>query len=255
MNITGYRFGDYSLDLGKRELMRGPETIALPARVFECLTYLIEHRDRAVHRDELVRAVFGRVDVSDAQLGQIVLRARRTIGDDGQEQRFIRTVPRYGFSWVAPVSVELVQEAVPDPQIPALPPAALSPAVAEGASDSAAPPVADASLPAAKRATARKLPILIAAVVVACIAIGMLAGVLLRDKPAQMAMAEDAFMVLPVQVTGPGDIAWARLGLMDFVGDRMRRAGLQVLPSETTLGAIAQNGGKPDQGRDRKSVV
>ena len=106
MTTAGYRFGDYSLDLGKRELMRGRETIALPARVFECLTYLIEHRDRAVHRDELVRAVFGRVDVSDAQLGQIVLRARRTIGDDGQEQRFIRTVPRYGFSWVAPVSVE-----------------------------------------------------------------------------------------------------------------------------------------------------
>ena len=64
-------------------------------------------------------------------------------------------------------------------------------------------------------------------------------------------MAEDAFMVLPVRLTGPGDIAWARLGLMDFVGDRMRRAGLQVLPSETTLGAIAQNGGEPEQGRGR----
>lgn len=251
MTIAGYRFGDYSLDLGKRELMRGRETIVLPARVFECLTCLIEHRDRAVHRDELVRAVFGRVDVSDAQLGQIVLRARRTIGDDGQEQRFIRTVPRYGFSWVAPVSVELVQEAPPDQQVPALTPVALTPA-AEDASDSAAPaPVAEAPSPAAKRATARKLPILIAAAVMACIAIGMLAGVLLRGKPAQSAMAEDAFMVLPMQVTGPGDIAWARLGLMDFVADRMRRAGLRVLPSETTLGAIAQKGAAIDQGRGR----
>ena len=92
---------------------------------------------------------------------------------------------------------------------------------------------------------------MIAAAIAACIAIGMLAGVLLRGKPAQPAVADDAFMVLPVQVTGPGDIAWARLGLMDFVGDRMRRAGLRVLPSETTLGAIAQNGADPDQGRGR----
>lgn len=250
MNIAGYRFGEYSLDLGKRELMRGQDTIALPARVFECLTYLIEHRDRAVHRDELVRAVFGRADVSDAQLGQIVLRARRTIGDDGHEQRYIRTVPRYGFSWVAPVVVESAPEAEAEIHVPA-PLAAVSPAIAAAPSDHGIAALPDAALPLPTRT--KKLPVLIAAAVIACIAIGITVGAWLRGGDTfalSPAMAEDAFMVLPVQVTGPGDIAWARLGLMDFVADRMRRAGLRVLPSETTLGAIAQNAAA-NRGRGR----
>lgn len=157
MNIIGYRFGDYTLDLAKRELRRGAETIALPARVFECLCHLIEHRDRAVHRDELVRAVFGRADVSDAQIGQIVLRARRTIGDDGQEQRCIRTVPRYGFAWVAPVSVEIRSEDVaeihpPPASVPASPATELAVVEENGGAMLALP---DALLPAAAPAKTR----------------------------------------------------------------------------------------------------
>jgi len=243
MNIIGYRFEDYALDLAKRELRRGEETIALPARVFECLCYLIEHRDRAVHRDELVRAVFGRADVSDAQIGQIVLRARRTIGDDGQEQHFIRTVPRYGFSWVAPVSVVEIrfEDDIGIPQPLAQPPAAEL-AVMEASADGTV--LALPKTPATRIAWPK---ILIAAVAAAaaCVAVGLLAWSLLREpRPpvAQAAVAENALMVLPVQASGPGDIAWARLGLMDFVADRMRRGGVAVLSSEATLGAIAQNG-------------
>src|SRR5690606_6505698 len=60
MTIARYRFGDYVLDLPKHELLHRGDVVALPARVFECLCCLIEHRDRAVSRDELVQAVFAR---------------------------------------------------------------------------------------------------------------------------------------------------------------------------------------------------
>lgn len=247
MNIVGYRFGDYTLDLARRELRRGEETIALPARVFECLCHLIEHRDRAVHRDELVRAVFGRADVSDAQIGQIVLRARRTIGDDGQEQRCIRTVPRYGFAWVAPVGVDLRSEdaaeiAPPPASVPASPATGLA-VVEQAANDGAMLALPEAALPAAAPAKTARLSLLIAAA--AGLAIGLLAWAWFREaRPpvGRAAATEQAFMVLPVQASGPGDIAWARLGLMDFVADRMRRVGVPVLSSEATLGAIAQQG-------------
>src|SRR5690606_2332051 len=106
MTNVRYRFGRHVLDLAKRELLHGGTPVALPARVFECLVHLIEHRERAVDRDELARVVFSRNDVSDAQLAQIILRSRRAIGDDGQEQRAIRTVPRFGFRWVADTAVE-----------------------------------------------------------------------------------------------------------------------------------------------------
>src|SRR3546814_5624221 len=87
MTNVRYRFGRHALDLAKRELLHDDAAVALPARVFECLVHLIEHRERAVDRDELAQAVFSRSDVSDAQLAQIILRSRRAIGDDGQEQR------------------------------------------------------------------------------------------------------------------------------------------------------------------------
>src|SRR6478736_10074185 len=106
-----YRFGTRVLDPARRELRCDDVPQQLPARTFECLHYLIAHRDRAVGRDELVRAVFGRRAVSDAQLAQIVLRARRAIGDDGQEQRAIRTVPRFGFRWTA--EIETIEAVVP----------------------------------------------------------------------------------------------------------------------------------------------
>lgn len=233
MNPLRYRFGDYTLDLAKRELQRDGYPVALPARVFECLGALIEHRDRALHRDELVRVVFGRADVSDAQLGQIVLRTRRAIGDDGHEQRFIRTVPRYGFAWVAPVAVEYAAEE-------AAPATAVAPTdLVDAASE---PPIADAA-PLPPQTPTRRRPI--AAFAAICLALGLLAWPVLRmSKPDAEAArsAERTYMVLPMEASGPGDIAWTRLGLMDFVADRMRRSGLPVLSSEATLGAIAQSG-------------
>lgn len=98
-----YRFSGFELDCRTRDLRRGHRSIAMPARCFECLHHLILMRERAVSRDELAQAVFGRTNVSDAQLGQVVLRARRVLGDDGHKQNFIRTVPRYGFRWLAEV--------------------------------------------------------------------------------------------------------------------------------------------------------
>jgi DNA-binding winged helix-turn-helix (wHTH) protein len=98
-----YRFSGFELDCGTRELRRNGKSVAMPARCLECLQHLIAQRERAVSRDELAQAVFGRHNVSDAQLGQVVLRARRAVGDDGQHQRLIRTVPRYGFHWVGEV--------------------------------------------------------------------------------------------------------------------------------------------------------
>ena len=61
-----YRFGDFQIDLAARELYRAGLPVALPPKSFDCLGYLIAHRERAVGRDELISAVWGRVDVNDA---------------------------------------------------------------------------------------------------------------------------------------------------------------------------------------------
>jgi DNA-binding winged helix-turn-helix (wHTH) protein len=59
-----YRFADIRIDPLARELRRNGELVRCRPKVFDCLVYLIEHRDRAVGRDELIAAIWGKVDVT-----------------------------------------------------------------------------------------------------------------------------------------------------------------------------------------------
>lgn len=263
-NNTRYRFGEFVLDPAKRELQRDDTALTLPARTFECLHYLIEHRDRAVGRDELVSAVFSRTDVSDAQLAQIVLRARRAIGDDGQEQRVIRTVPRFGFRWAAPVRVlepeaaaMAAAEAANDaPDLPKLPGAieALS-AIGETPPD---PPPAT-PMPARSRGLAERVWRWAVDGTAALVALLALASCLLPwplppDAARAPAAASGAIIVLPMRVSGPGDAAWARLGMMDFVVHRLRGARLPVMSSEATLSLLQSPRGRGTADRLRANT-
>ncbi|MEK0265952.1 winged helix-turn-helix domain-containing protein [Stenotrophomonas rhizophila] len=86
-----------------RELSRSGERLALPLKSLECVVYLVTHRERAVGRDELVSAVWGRADVSDTVITQTMRRARKALDDAGDRQTMIRTVPGFGYRWAAPV--------------------------------------------------------------------------------------------------------------------------------------------------------
>jgi len=249
MTIVRYRFGEYELDLATRELRLRNEAVALPARVFECLSFLIEHRDRAVSRDELVQAVFGRADVSDAQLAQIVLRTRRAVGDDGHEQRSIRTVPRYGFRWLLDTQVDHAED---EPEAVA----ALAPA--EQPVRASTDPPAVAPRRQARRWIAIVLGVLVAA------AVGLAAWWWQRSPqtpalPPPLAAAVPhvsgrTIVVLPTVVEASDDVAWARLGLMDFVADRLHRAGLPVLSSESVLGVLREQARTDDAGVLRRAT-
>ena len=98
-----YVFGQFELNPATRELSRGGTMVALRPRSLECLIYLIEHRDRAVGRDELISAVWGRVDVGDTVVEQTLLRLRKALDDTGSQQGMVRTLPRFGYRWVAPI--------------------------------------------------------------------------------------------------------------------------------------------------------
>lgn len=218
MNRTIYHFADFQLDPAARELRQRGERVALPPKSLECLTYLIEQRDRAVGRDELISAVWGRVDVSDALLAQTLLRARRAVGDTGNEQSSIRTVPRFGYQWVALTHV--------------------ADAVAEGTTVTAAQHLP--SPPAPRRRQLRFLAI--GVVLLVLLALGL---AWLRDERANRTkpLAADLLVVAPVTLPGGGgDAAWIRLGVMDYIAARLRSAGLTVLPSERVAGLVAERG-------------
>jgi TolB-like protein len=101
-----YLFEDYALDIDRRELHRGADVIPTAPQVFDLLDYLIRNRERVVTKDDLVRAIWkGRI-VSDAALTTRLNAARSVIGDSGEEQSYIKTLPRKGFRFVGTVREE-----------------------------------------------------------------------------------------------------------------------------------------------------
>jgi DNA-binding winged helix-turn-helix (wHTH) protein len=101
-----YFFEDYVFDTDRRELWQGATALAVEPQVFDLLAYLIENRERVVSKDDLRTAVWeGRI-VSESTLSSSINAVRTVIGDNGEDQRLVRTLPRKGFRFVGPVREE-----------------------------------------------------------------------------------------------------------------------------------------------------
>ena len=98
-----YLFEEYAFDTGRRELHRGAEVVSIAPQVFDLLDYLIRNRERVVSKDDLINAIWNGRSVSDAALTTRLNVARTAIGDSGEEQRLIKTLPRKGFRFVGTV--------------------------------------------------------------------------------------------------------------------------------------------------------
>jgi len=96
-------FGDCLLDLERRELTLGAKAIAVGPQVFDLLAYLVQNRERVVSKDALLNAVWAGRIVSESTLASHINAVRKAIGDSGEAQRLIRTVPRKGFRFVGEV--------------------------------------------------------------------------------------------------------------------------------------------------------
>lgn len=103
-----YRFEDYFLDVERQELRRGIERVEVEPQVLDLLHYIISNRERVVTKDDLIEHVWrGRI-VSDSTLTTRIAAARQAIGDDGDQQRLIRTLARKGIRFVGDVRSEQV---------------------------------------------------------------------------------------------------------------------------------------------------
>jgi DNA-binding winged helix-turn-helix (wHTH) protein len=109
----GYRFEDFHLDPADRQLRRGGAPVEINARYLDALALLVRERGRLVSKDRFMDEVWRGIPVTDEALTQCIKTLRRQLGDTASNPRFIETVPKHGYRFIA--AVEDAAEAVAPP--------------------------------------------------------------------------------------------------------------------------------------------
>jgi DNA-binding winged helix-turn-helix (wHTH) protein len=104
-----FAFNSFRLDLANASLSRGKQAILLTPKAFNVLQYLLEHAGQLVSKDDLWRAVWPGISVTDAALTNCVSEIRKALRDDAKAPRYIETVHRLGYRFIAPVATEPVR--------------------------------------------------------------------------------------------------------------------------------------------------
>ena len=100
------RFAGFELDPANRQLRRGGAAVELNGRYFDALALLVGEAGRLVTKDRFMDEVWRGVPVTDEALTQCIRTLRRQLGDEAAAPRFIETVPKHGYRFIAPVDVQ-----------------------------------------------------------------------------------------------------------------------------------------------------
>jgi DNA-binding winged helix-turn-helix (wHTH) protein len=116
MTSGAYRFERFLLDPRDRQLRHGGHPVELSARYLDALALLVREQGALVSKDRFLEEVWGGVPVTDEALTQCIRTLRKQLGDDAARPRFIETVPKYGYRFIA--AVERVDDPLPPSSAP-----------------------------------------------------------------------------------------------------------------------------------------
>ena len=116
-NHKRYRFGNVLIDKDQRVVVVGGQEVEVQPRVFDLLVYLIRKRDRAVSKQELQDQIWPGMFMSETVLSHTVMKARKAVGDDAQNQSVIKTLHGHGYRFIA--QLEADDSEAPESLVPA----------------------------------------------------------------------------------------------------------------------------------------
>jgi DNA-binding winged helix-turn-helix (wHTH) protein/TolB-like protein len=101
-----YEFGDFAFDIGQQRLSArdGSNPVALTGKTFDTLVYLVEHAGEPLEKDALIKVIWAGVVVEENSLTQVISALRQLLGEARGENRYIATLPRKGYRFVAEVN-------------------------------------------------------------------------------------------------------------------------------------------------------
>lgn len=98
-----YEFGPFRLDPSEHLLLRDGRPVPLAPKAFETLVVLVERGGRLVEKEELLRLVWADACVEEANLARCVHTLRKALGEGSDGRKFIETISKHGYRFVAPV--------------------------------------------------------------------------------------------------------------------------------------------------------
>jgi tetratricopeptide (TPR) repeat protein/DNA-binding winged helix-turn-helix (wHTH) protein len=219
-NQTAYRVGDLEIHPAQKCVRRDQNIVHLRPKSFELLVYLIDNRDRLVTKDELLDYLWKNTSVTESSLVQCVIDVRRVLGDDARSPAFIRTAPKLGYQFIAPVA-----EVEEEPDAPAPQPVIPTPPLAVGIHRS------------------RRWTLAVAAFAL----IGLAALFLLflpAHGPVPSAAPKTSLTVLYFEnQSNSRELDWLRAGLADMLITGLSRSpGLSVLSRQELAGMLNERG-------------
>lgn len=213
MQADTFRSGDYVIAAATRRLLRDGTAVELEAKVFDLILLLVRNHERALGKQEIIEALWGRRPITDAALSQLIYKARRACGDDGERQAVIRTIYGRGLQWVAPV------QEIDDAQ----------PVEATPAADETAATAGTTAGHAAHRHRSAWLAAAVVIVVLAAVGVG---GWLLLPRLSGGARpAAPRIALLPIEnATGETSLDWSSRGVPGLMGSLLADSpGIEVI--------------------------
>ena len=99
-----FRFGRFILDASERTLLEGERTVTLAPKVFDTLHLLVENSGKVLAKERMLAEIWSDAFVEENNLAQNISVLRRILGED-KDNKYIETVPKFGYRFVVPVEV------------------------------------------------------------------------------------------------------------------------------------------------------
>jgi len=112
-----YRFGEFTIDPQQKILLRNDRPLPLAPKVFDTLLILVDSGGRLVAKEELMRRLWPDTFVEESNLTFNIQQIRKTLGDNARQPRFVETVARRGYRFIAEVNGNSAATAAPETEL------------------------------------------------------------------------------------------------------------------------------------------
>lgn len=120
LNPKAYRFGPFRVDRAAYRVTRDETPVDLTPKLLDLLIHLLDHAGELVTKEDLLDALWPDANVTDNALSQAVSELRQALGDDAAAPRYIKTVARRGYRFVAAVTAPIAEAPSPPATAPAV---------------------------------------------------------------------------------------------------------------------------------------